>query len=362
MLASTLMSRNMKSAQQAIFCLLDGFCSNAGEPVTNAGTPRWIKGTKSDCEFLAGADFSNVFRVTPRRMIARLDFQGRTFFCALGFQSNTPPFGLDLNEASPGLISVILAEASPRPKATPYQIKNAVELADAKQSSAYEGHDHTAIADLFGAIFVFAGEPIEASETWRAYYEICLAEIPAMDTWIDESTTKAMAALTDLSALGLPYQILCRSLFDTDPAGLFLALYRCLEALYAYTASTKVAAAFGLSGSWQNVAVVLEREIGWRPREEESLAGLFAKSRPETLKDIFDSLGETRPEGDTVAAAAAKRTYKLRNSLVHYRPIHHSVEHDGIKWNDLCVALSLVIREVYFDIFTSVSPAEEVVR
>jgi hypothetical protein len=353
------MSRKMISAQQAIFGTLDDFCAAAGEPVTNAGTPRWIRGTQADSEFLAGAYLADLFRVTPRRMIARLDFRGRTFFCTLGFQGDTPPAGLNPEEATPGLISVLLAEASPRPKATPFQVKNAVELADKTQDGAYNGHDHTEIADLFGPILVFEGEPIEASETWRAYYEICLGEIPGIDTWIEESTAKAMAALTDLSALGLPYQILCRSLFDTDPAGLFLALYRCLEALYAYTASTKVATAFGFSGSWQEVAVVLEREIGWRPREEESLAGLFSRSGVETLKEIFDCLGEACPNAGVIAAAAAKRTYKLRNSLVHYRPIHHTIEHEDINWNELCITLSLVIREVYFDIFTSVASEKE---
>jgi hypothetical protein len=350
----------MKSAQQAIFGSLDAFCAAAGEPVTNAGAPRWIRGTKADSAFLAGAQVSDLFRVTPRRMMARLDYGGKTFFSALGFLDATPPAGLDRGEVTPGLVSVLLAEATPRPKATPFQVKDAVEHADATQDESYEGHESTAIADLFGPIVVFQGELIEPSETWRAYYEICLGEILGMDTWIEKPTAAAMATLTDLSALGLPYQILCRSLFDADPGGLFLALYRCLEALYAYTASMRVAAAFGFSGSWQEVAVALEREIGWRPREEDSLAALFARCETETLKQIFDCLGESRPDTNTVAMTSAKRIYKLRNNLVHYRPIHHTAEHSEVCWNQLCTTLSLVIREVYFDIFTNVTPPEEI--
>lgn len=352
------MSRTMKIAQQAIFGVLDGLCAAAGEPVANAGAPRWIRGTEADSAFLAGAQVSDIFRVTPRRLMARLDYKKRTYFCTLGFQATDPPVGLDHGEATPGLVSVLLAEGKPRPSATPFRVKDAIELADASQDEAYEGHDFTAIAGLFGLIAVFAGEPIEPSETWRAYYEICLGEVPEMDTWIEDSTVEALGTLTDLSVLGLPYQILCRSLFDTDPAGLFLALYRCLEALYAYTASTRVAAALGFSGTWHEVAVALEREIGWRPREEDSLTGLFARSNVETLNAIFDCLGDTCPAADTVAAVAAKRTYKLRNSLVHYRPIHHTIEHAGIDWNKLCATLSRVLREVYFDIFTG-APATE---
>lgn len=352
------MSRTMITAQQAIFSGLDEMCAVAGEPVTNAGAPRWIHGTSADSAFLAGAQVSYLFRVAPRRIIARLDYENRTFFSTLGLQGGRPPTGLEVGDATPGLVSVLLAEGKPRPTATPYEIKDAVELADFTQDPSYEGHDHKVIASLFGPIQVFEGGPIEPSETWRAYYEICLGQVPGMDTWIEEETARSLLTLTDLSGLGLPYQILCRSLFDVDPAGLFLALYRCLEALYAFTASTKVATALQFSGSWQEVAIALEREIGWRPREEDSLAGLFARSTEITLCGIFDCLGEAQPEdGSTMPAMAAKRTYKLRNSLVHYRPIHHTVEHASIEWNQLCKTLSQLIREIYFDVFTAIDGA-----
>lgn len=353
------MSRTMKAAQQAIFGALDSYCAGAGEPVSNVGAARWIHGSADDSAFFAGAQFSNLFRLTPRRLMARIDFKGRTYFSTLGFIGAAALADLDEGEASPGLVSVLLAESLPRPVGSPFQIKDAVELNDAAQDSSYEGHDSSAIADLFGPIRVFEGEAVEAAETWRAYYEICLGELSEMDTWIEPSTAFAMAKLTDLSALGLPYQTLCRSLFDADPAALFLALYRCLEALYAYTASMKLAAALGFTGSWQDVSVALERDIGWRPREEDSLAGLFTNCDPELLNQLFDYIGEDRPEAATAASAAAKRTYKLRNGLVHYRPIHHTIEHSGVDWNALCVTLSLIISDVYFDIFTTI-PTEAV--
>jgi hypothetical protein len=347
----------MKAAQQAIFGALDGYCAAATEPVSNAGAARWINGSSADSAFLADAKFSDLFRLTPRRLMARMDYDGRTYFSTLGFTGAAAPANLTEGEATPGLVSVVLAESLPRPVGTPFQVKDAVELSDARQDPSYDGHDCAAIADLFAPIRVFEGDAVEAAETWRAYFEICLGELSEMDTWIEPSTASALTKLTDLSALGLPYQTLCRSLFDADPAALFLALYRCLEALYAYTASVKLAAALGFAGPWQDVAIALEREIGWRPREEDSLAGLFAKCDPELLNELFDCIGEDRPEAATAVTSAARRIYKLRNSLVHYRPIHHTIEHRGIDWNELCVTLSLIIRAIYFDIFTTV-PAE----
>lgn len=348
----------MKAAQQAIFGALDSYCAGAGEPISNAGAARWIQGSADDSAFLAGAKFSDLFRLTPRRLMARLDYKDRTYFSTLGFIGAAAPANLNEGEATPGLVSVLLAESLPRPVGTPFQVKDAVELSDATQSSSYDGHDSAAIADLFGPIRVFEGDAVEETETWRAYFEICLGELTEMDTWIESSTASELAKLTDLSALGLPYQTLCRSLFDADPAALFLALYRCLEALYAYTASVKLATALGFTGSWQDVAIALERDIGWRPREEDSLAGLFTRCDAELLNQLFDCIGEHRPDAATVSSSAARRIYKLRNGLVHYRPIHHTIEHSGIDWNELCVTLSLVIREIYFDIFTSL-PTED---
>lgn len=348
------MSRTMKTAQQAIFGLLDSYCATAGEPVSNAGAARWIQGNADDSRLLAGAVFSNLFRLTPRRLMARIDFDGQTYFSTLGFFGAEGVAGLQEGDASPGVVSVLLAESLPRPIGSPFEVKDAVELSDAAQDAKYNGHDCATIANLFGQIRVFQGSAVEGAETWRAFYEICLGELSTTDTWIEPTTAAELEKLTELSALGLPYQTLCRSLFDADPAALFLALYRCLEALYAYTASTRLASSLGFSASWQDIAVALERDIGWRPREEDSLAGLFLKCNEPLLLQIFACLGEDPTEGMNTSSSTAKKIYKLRNSVVHYRPIHHSIEHSRVNWNALCVTLSLIIREVYFDIFTSV--------
>jgi len=352
------MSRNMITAQKVIFDKLDGHCAAAGDAVANSGSPRWISGTSEDSAFLADAQISHVFRVTPRRIIARLDFKGRTFFSTLGLQGVAAPTGLEAGETTPGLVSVLLAEGKPRPVATALEIKNVVEFTDSNQDPSYDGHDYTVIAKLFGEIEVFEGKEIAESETWRAYYEICLGYVSFMDTWIEEDTTETLKTLTDLSELGLPYQILCRALFDADPAGLFLALYRCLEAIYAFAASTRIASALGFTGPWKTVAIVLEQQIGWRPREESSLAELFAKSTEVHLCDIFECFGDQRPDiGENLAEMSAKKTYKLRNHLVHYRPIHHTFEHKDIQWNNLCITLSKIILDVYYSVFMPASAA-----
>src|SRR4051812_23191494 len=97
--------------------------------------------------------------------------------------------------------------------------------------------------------------------------------------------------LGDLDLLNIPYQTLCRSIFDADPEAMFLALYRCIEALYSFSSAQALIESLKLNVSWPDLAASLEEKIGWYPREESSLTALMKYASRYDLLSIFEALG-----------------------------------------------------------------------
>ena len=132
-----------------------------------------------------------------------------------------------------------------------------------------------------------------------------------------------------------------------DPAALFLALYRCLEALYAHGQSHELMTIIGLKQDWVEMAETLERTLGWYPREEPSLKKMFTKARAEDLRSIAAALKVSIPEGAKEASFVANSIYHLRNALVHYRPFHRKISTKAVNWNRLCEAMTRLVQHIH---------------
>jgi hypothetical protein len=213
---------------------------------------------------------------------------------------------------------------------------------------------------LFPSVKIFSFSKIDEGEAYRVFFRFCAMECNNGDFWINEGLTAALIELCDLDSISVPFQTLCRSIFDADPAGLFLGLYRCLEALYARNSARKVAKDFNLIIDWSEISIALESTLGWRAPEAASLNHLLTHCEEGTFKAIFAALHlETVAVMPGLVDAAGRQIYKLRNALVHYRPIHHRTEYAEIDWNELCIVMTVVVKSVYQKIFIATPLAEE---
>ncbi len=135
----------------------------------------------------------------------------------------------------------------------------------------YSGHDFSTIAPLFPEVRVFEITGRGRDETWNVFFHSCIDECETGASWIDRELATTLRALCELDSRRIPYKVLCRSVFDDDKSSFFLAQYRCLEALYAYSSAVSLAKSFDIRSSWGEIATVLEETLGWHPREEGSL-------------------------------------------------------------------------------------------
>jgi len=345
------MSRFVKGANGAIFAHLDQYCSVREAPLANATKSRWIASLPAHKYFMRASVVRETAHFGEARKLARIELGSKTFFCTIGFDQVRGMAGAIERELSAAFLTVILAELLPRPKGTVSQIRDIVEAADLEADNSYNGHDPDLIATLYPTIRVFEIDRDPA--TWNVFFQLCIEECELGTSWIEAELASALRALCDLDVGRIPFRVLCRSIFDGDPSSFFLALYRCIEALYFYWDAQNVVSALKLKETWEEVAVVLEDELGWLPREESSLEKILGMAAVIDLKSALRSLGENVEQisAELIVRYAARKIYWLRNTIVHFRPAQSKIRLEKFDWNSLCLAMAGMVVHVYDGVF-----------
>ncbi len=339
-------SRNMIAANKAIFASLDDYCSVRGEPLANAGRPRWIRTAPLERRFLKESVLVHQLSFSPSVKLARFDFSNRAVFFSSGLETFEPPGQLRTEDLDGGSLTAFLSDVGLLPVVSPAQIRDAVEVEDKLSTPTYDGHDPVLISNLYSGIQVFSMDDLAQEESFKLFFLICLCD-QRRARWIDDRLLAKLRSLAELSSLSIPYQTLCRSILDLDPSSVFLSLYRCLEAQYAYSHTGRLMAALQLSTPWIDVARTLEETLGWYPREEPSLESLLTYAQRESLEAVAAALNEVVPANSRIESFVARKVYQLRNTVVHYRPLQQKVSTDGINWNRLCESVSTLVFDVY---------------
>lgn len=349
------MSRNMIAANKAIFDLLDEYAERHGERLENTGQDRWIATTDADKAILKNYALSKLARFSSTKSILRLDRTPDTVFALVGFDQAIESDWLSPVEVGPGLLTAVLSEALPRPTATALELKQVVDAQD-KRDEGYDGHDAGDISELFPNVRAFYNFNVDDDATPQIILDFVLSETSLSDNWITPRLIADLHQLIDLDLIGVPYMTLARSMLDYDRASVFMALYRCFEALYAYAGASKIKNALNLPQSWDLIAAQLELNLNWRPIEGQSLELLMKMAAENDLIKIRDAISPAFPgdgPGDIVRSAS-DYLYKLRNSVVHFRAIHSLVEHDKVDWESLCCACATSVAYIYSEIFGSI--------
>ncbi len=348
------MSRNKIECNQRLFGALDQYCAEREEPIGNAGRPRWMNSSGDNDGFLENAKLQFSHEISFGRGFYYYVNGGVSYIFTVGFYSvefNHFHVNVDEVPVDEAKATVVISEQSIAPVASSFEVKNYVEVGDGSVDG-YDGHQWSdCLENVFPPIYCFAVPIIPEDEFNRSVFSasICLSDEPAC--WISPSLVESLSVLRDIDLHGFPYQTLSRSVFDNDPGALFLALYRCLEALYSYEKSLEVKNQFSISADWEDISFGLDKLLGWRPREEDSLVSLFSGVAEKTKLDMLDALNESFVPGDNnLDRFSARRVYSLRNNLVHYRAGSPQDFFGIVKWEKLIQCMISAVFDVYYDV------------
>tara|TARA_R110002051_G_scaffold8952_3_gene36326 strand:- start:202 stop:1248 length:1047 start_codon:yes stop_codon:yes gene_type:complete len=342
-------ARNKTEVHKALFAVLDAHCAAAQDPVSNAGVGRWVD-TSGDpnLSFMTRAKLSESWSFSASRYLARYDLDGRSYFCAIGFDYiSAAPTGFSKWYPSSSEQTYILSTLKPRPKASTLAIRTIVESADIT-TPHYKGFSPNSIFNLFPSISIFDAPTVTHDENWRVFFHICVKDCNENDSWIDGPLSASLEILSAAGINEIPFRMLCRSVLDSDPTSMFMSLYRCLEFIFSYGPISGLINALSLSVSWSDMLKELESRSSWRSKEDKSLAELFKAADIALVAKLAKQLSvDISKTPDEIAESTAGKIYDLRNNIVHYRPAHKDAQLSKHNWNRICEYLSDVVLNVY---------------
>ncbi len=339
------MSRNMIAANQRLFAHLESYCARRGEPLATAGSVRWVRSQSAlDRSVLKDLKVHEVLRFGRYRALCRTRLAQTNYIGLLGFEFAVDLPQLVARELGAGFVVALLSELLPQPLSGPAQVRDVVEVGRADEEE-YGGHEHDAIQSVFPPLQLLECREVpDGDAIWRLFLLVCGQECQQGGSWMESELTDALSSLTDLSVAALPYQAICLSMFDADPRSLFMALYRCIEATYAYEATQKIVDKLRLEVTWLELATVLDGEIGWHPQEASTLNLVLKNALRTDLGELCRLLKSEL--GADPATSAGKALYQLRNRVVHHRG-GEAVGFDDYDWNALCGVLINVVFHVF---------------
>jgi hypothetical protein len=341
----------MIDANTALFSHLEGHCARRGEPILTTGAVRWVQGDLIAQDWLKHLKVRLQLQFGRRRSLSWLSYQGADLVCLVGFEFDPVLTQIQPFPTNPGVSVCILSELQPLPTATPVEIRNIIEVGS-QGEPGYIGHDYTAVETLFPAIRLFATlRPLDAEAAIRLFLMLSIDECRNGESWIDNPLADDLVSLADLNVSHFPYDAICRSIFDWDPRSLYMALYRCLEATYAYESCRKLVASLGVTVDWHELAAALDAEVGWHPQEATSLTLVLQYALPDDLQALCDCLGAELATDLNVRAGRA--IYRLRNRIVHYSSQADGLGLDDADWNELCCRMVGIVFHVFSQAFAT---------
>lgn len=345
------MTRNMIDANSALFSHLEGHCARRGEPIPTAGAVRWIYGDHEAQDWLQHLKVRTESRFGRRRSLTWLSYGETDLLCLIGFEFDPELTQIGPVQSNAGISVCVLSELLPLPTATPAEIRNVVEIGS-RGEPGYKGHDHTAVEGLFPPVRLFStAHRLDEEAASRLFLMVSVDECRNGESWIAERLANELLSFADLSVSRFPYDAVCRSIFDWDPRSLYMALYRCLEATYAYESCRKLVASLELDTDWHELAAALDAEVGWHPQEAASLNLVLQYALEDDLRAICNRLGVT--EGADLCVTAGRAIYRLRNRIVHYSAQADDLDLGDEDWNELCCRMVGIVFHVFSHAFAT---------
>lgn len=156
-----------------------------------------------------------------------------------------------------------------------------------------------------------------------------------------------MSTFAELSLIGsnnISFGLVLSSLLSNSFKHTFLELYRLVERIFPVSYLKDFHEGSKSTLSFIEFSSSLESITSWRPKEDEALNKIFESTQAST-KLYFDTFFNSSNEFKT--QVQYKFFYKLRNSIVHFRTSHDSIDLTENQWNKLIHATLYLLDEHY---------------
>lgn len=338
-----------------IFGRLIAFADALGVPINDPTTTRFLaRHSDEDADLMAKAKVT-FYDVTRKIRLFRLVHNECVYFCVFGLPKlEELPTGLDEHPLTPGILQSCIVEGDIQPRRTVsgYDIKDAIEIVPLNDEGRYVGHDFAPVAALFPPAAVFKASTNEDfhSSNLRVISALIAQSYEDGPLELGEQNIRSLVGIIEGGSPHIPFENLLQGMLSIYWSSLFLELYRCIEQLYAAPRIIKLCEHWPSKLPIHDLARQIEKSLGWRPKEDEALAGLLAECDTSTVEaacSAFNVLEADEDQKSTPSERLAKTIYKLRNSIVHFRPATKVEKKGDAEWRVITDAMINLVDELY---------------
>lgn len=310
---------------------------------------RWIeRESAQDADLLATGD-TRPLRLGRRLGALLITHNGDNFLALTGVpnMSSLALDGLTHRPPSPALFQLAVSQLDLRPSASSSLIRDALE-GRSDRVAGYNGHQLREIEPLFdpisfweiGANFIYAKDirRILGSAICRSGFELPLA--------ITDDLRRKFDNLFTSGDDHLPFALLLQALLAAFWQTQFVEIYRCVEQLFPAELLLSLKKQFRMRRSLRDINERINRSLNWRPREDTAIRTLFEYVSRNTAEEFRVAFNLPAGQQD-LRSAISTETYKLRNSVVHYRSTSNTVILSDNNWNNINFAMLNLSDELY---------------
>ncbi|MBS3027257.1 MAG: hypothetical protein HCA25_09215 [Dolichospermum sp. DET50] len=360
------MSRSMKEANKYIFEVLAKFVEdkNIERPIF-ADAIRYIKTNEREKEWLQKLKIQDTQRILPTFRTAYFEFEKQKYFVTIGSTTQllTEREIIQEEELNGGIFTALIFELKiPVKQTTDVSfIENEIFYETEEEKIEYE---FSQVKEFFEPIFVYKVQHdclfIEGETKNKTTVNILklsgfyITHNPQiMPLEFDEETLLIFQRLFLEGSKHIPFDNLSFSLVSVHWRYSFLDIYRCIERLFSVYFLQKFYEDLGIENSLSllNFSAKLEDSIDWKPKEDIAINKLIygpPEDAINSLKEVKNFIDSKR--SDALPNELGQVIYKIRNSIVHFRPatqleIINVIDNEH--WNKLIRASLLIIEYWY---------------
>jgi len=302
---------------------------------------RWIKTNDVEKSWLKNVEWIAEFRFDPNNWIIQCRHEDALYYITVGFELNDltdqePLQDVDLNA---GLFTALLAEKEiVRPDVDEIEV---LDRALIPVGHGYDGQHWEDLRDLcrpIALLSVVSDTPMSEAKSAESALQrsalYCMASakkmrsLPYSSRAIDYCKTLA----SDIDAR-VPWGLLAYALVAVRWDHAYLEVYRCIERLFPLPKVLELKHALQVHCPGLSLSKDIEGTLGWRQREEDGMISLFEAVDALSCRfyGAYSAHWTDGPGGHT-AKSMAQHFYKLRNSIVHFRPITEQQSFTYERW------------------------------
>ncbi|MFB2893415.1 hypothetical protein ACE1CI_10920 [Aerosakkonemataceae cyanobacterium BLCC-F50] len=347
------MSRNMIKANEYIFEVLANFGQKSKEatPVSDT-TKRCIKTNNEEQEWLKEIKIIKKQLIVPNFQTASFEFNTQKYFVAVGWQSKEIVDSdkvLQFVEPNAGIVTALLFELKIplSRKASPLEITNIMVYGSDNEVIKYEFSEIIHFFEPFSVYRIQEDYPFIENDIdlirLSGFYTLKNSQLITLN--FSGETLDKFEQIFFEGAKTIPYENLLFSLFSVSWKYSFLDIYRCIERLFSISFLEDFHKKLQITDPLLKFSADVETYIGWKPKENEAVNKIIDGSPEEAhcllqeIKRCIDGTGEGK---------CGELVYKIRNSIVHFRPATQCMDLDDKNW-DILIRASLYIVEHWYN-------------